>query len=66
MLLALTREPMSHKEALREQLTNLQELQKRGISGLSASIADLRARLWAEMGFRERVAFSVQRVLRVN
>ena len=57
---------MSLKTELREQLANLQELQKRGISGLSHSIADLRMRLWAEMGFRERVVFSVQRVLRVS
>ena len=57
---------MSLKTELREQLTNLQELQKRGISGLSHSIADLRRQLWAEMGFRERVVFSVQRVLRVS
>ena len=57
---------MSLKTELREQLTGLQELQKRGISQLGPSIADLRRRLWAEMGFRERVVFSVQRVLRVS
>ena len=66
MLLTLLLEPMSLKTELREQLTGLQELQKRGMLQLGPSIADLRRRLWAEMGFRERVVFSVQRVLRVS